>query len=419
MAILLSIGVVILVGYLIWWKGRPAIICPLYGMDWLQYQVLSLTGLLGPHGHQMLRYVQATLTWTVNPNTVSFSELRATQMDVGHRVRFATVVIPVVMAIWVMMKMKGDGLKRSFTLSGESKQNVYRWFGIRLGGPFLGIVKFLEKVFLVKKLVPLVGVSKKSEWASNGANFMAYQAEHWKITSVGARFRPDDGEKNLLKAMTPCEWMNEHGVTLSIADGLDDDLAEKAFAKQLGEPWSGIASQPLHTRAFAILAYLNFSRAGKKLENYRNDVAFAFSTGNLSAVKALVDPFMADKEIISTINNICKRNYYTNVAMLSLVGKCGPFEEWGGGDSAVIAPAMFLWLKRYDRTLFYVLQNHGRRAFFVEGAGAVSHFFFEHISDTPTSEPQMDNAIDGLSRYLEIHEINDIEVFTKRMNSRR
>ena len=62
----------------------------------------------------------------------------------------------------------------------------------------------------------------------------------------------------------------------------------------------------------------------------------------------------------------------------------------------VLPPAEMRWLRFYDRTLWYVLQNFGRQGAFAEGAAPHVHYLYEIKSNEPLPEPQLDKAISAL-----------------------
>src|SRR3546814_19540011 len=90
--------------------------------------------------------------------------------------------------------MKGNGVRRSFTLSG--------------GG---------------------------------GQSFIDYQSRHWKVTVTGARFDPQAKDELQDPARTPMEWMRDNNVTLTTEDGFDADMAKDALDTQIVLFWAGLA----------------------------------------------------------------------------------------------------------------------------------------------------------------------------------
>jgi len=66
----------------------------------------------------------------------------------------------------------------------------------------------------------------------------------------------------------------------------------------------------------------------------------------------------------------------------------------------VLPPADMRWLRFYDRTLWYVLQNFGRQGVFAEGSAAHTHYLYEVKSGESLVEPQLDKAINALETAL-------------------
>lgn len=62
----------------------------------------------------------------------------------------------------------------------------------------------------------------------------------------------------------------------------------------------------------------------------------------------------------------------------------------------VLQPAEMRWMRFFDRELWYVLENIGRQAAFVEAAGVLSHYLYEVKTGVALAEPQLDKAVNGL-----------------------
>src|SRR3546814_15314462 len=105
--------------------------------------------------------------------------------------------------------MKGNGVRRSFTLSGG-------------GGP----------------------------------SFIDYQSLHWKVTVTGARFDPQAKDELQDPARTPMEWMRDNNVTLTKEAGFDEDVATAACATQLGPYWEGFAAATGYVQATGVTGAL-------------------------------------------------------------------------------------------------------------------------------------------------------------------
>ena len=62
----------------------------------------------------------------------------------------------------------------------------------------------------------------------------------------------------------------------------------------------------------------------------------------------------------------------------------------------VVQPALFRWMRFYDRPLWLTLHNHGMNAPFVENAGVYEHIQAEELLGRPLLEPYVEKSIDGI-----------------------
>lgn len=425
----------LVVGILVWflWEyERSPFILFVYGSDFGQYWVLkhlydlNIPVTWGPKGEQMLRYVHASLDGRVNPGTVSFEELYNTQTDLGYRIGFTFVIPAFLMTIWIAMKMKGGELRRTFTLSGTGKKE--KWFWLQHSAGPLSIIPMFFTTFMDIKfiklgsfIVKLLGFRKKKIWTNIGLSFMKYQAVEWKPTIFGAEFDPNVENKNMAQSMTPTEWMRENDVP--VIDGiLDEAKAQKAFERQLGGVWEGYELAPDYIKAILIISWmtLKFFSHSKLVTKVRGDFAVSFTRNEKVNIRKIIKECERKyPNMIKSINAVCSNYHYMNTAVLGYLAWSGPFDYWYGGQGSINAPAMWLWLKQIDRPLWYTLQCCGRRVCFIEGAGAVSHFYFEQGIGQDESSPQMEEAIKGLNKYLDYHHINDLDEFFNKGKLRR
>jgi hypothetical protein len=194
--------VIALAIWLVWTKFRHVIVYALFGMDWLQYETMHLLGLLGPHGEQMLSLVSFYLTSQpgFDPHTISMDELMGTQADVGHRVRWALTLVIAAMGVWCAFRMKGDGFRRTYSLSGREQSRTFYFLGVKIGAGLLqNVLRLLTTYTLTKRFL----VREKTEWVSKGVSFMHYQSKHWRVALAGAHFDPDAQDEQQEPAKTP------------------------------------------------------------------------------------------------------------------------------------------------------------------------------------------------------------------------
>ena len=127
-----------------------------------------------------------------------------------------------------------------------------------------------------------------------------------------------------------------------------------------------------------------------------------------SEVPKLLAPFLAHPGIVKNIDMRAGKHAFLNTACIAVYGWGGPMEAWEG-EGSVLSSSLFLWLKRVDRTLWYCLNNVGRRQFHVEGAGAVCHYFVERLHKKAVGEANVDNALEGVIKYLNDYHITDLD----------
>jgi len=423
--------------WVLWHRERPVIVTLIYAFVWWQYALMHLIHWLGPHGEQMYQYVSACMMRRIDLSTVSWNEVVATEMDVGHRARFPMVVIGAICTYLIMTRMTGEGLMRRFNMSGFSRSKVLYWglpkmidrkqsISVRvpslLATPLQRALGWLDigRFTLGSWMKTLLGFYVKSQWIRKDVSFMEFQARVWPVTLSGARFDPNRDDPSRRQSDTPPEWMLLNGVTMTAEGKVNDEEAEAAFRKQLGKPWTGVDFASLHVKAIMVSSMLILMKGGtdKSVTSFRDQVAVAFTSKNYKAVRALVDDKLKGR-LKEKIEEVAAKHAYTNTALLGVMGYCGAFPDWGGGEGSINAPAFYNWLKGIDRLCFYVIQQHGRKKYFVESAGAVSHFQVEYMTRGAVNEPYMDSAIIGLESYLEEHSIQDLSEYFRRRESRR
>lgn len=423
--------------WLLWHRERPLCISVLYGLMYWEYALLHFLHILGPHGQQMYQYLVACLERHIDTHTVSWGEVKATEMDIGNRMRLPMSVISIALALVVYNKMAGDGMMRRFNMSGYGQSKILHWglpsfldkthkLSLRLPAPLGALLGRLFGFFNIGRLhlgdmmMAILGFHEKKLWIRKGVSFMEFQAQVWAVTLSGAKFDPNQENKNRAQSRIPPEWMRDNNVLMTPEGKLNTATAEEAFAKQLGKPWTGIDNASLHVKALMVSSMLILMKGGtdKGVVSFRDKVAIAFTTKNYKAVRELVAGKLKGR-LKEKITEVASHHAYTHTALLGVMGYCGAFPDWGGGDGSINAPAYYNWLKGIDRLCFYVIQQHGRKKFFVESAGAVSHFQVEYVTRNPVSDPYMESAIIGLEDYLEHHSISDLAEYFKRQESRR
>ena len=403
LAFLVLLGIV---GLAIWFAARWIIVIPLLVWAILNYSLLDLAGLLDASGRRWCDYAKQALAGLFEGRFSSrdfewSTHLQPLHMDVSARVLPFWVGFFALLTLIILFRSRGGGLIRSFSLTGLVKRPVFRLFGIPIKNAFLrGFVKFFTSILFIRKLI----TSERKEWLKTAPSFLGYQSLVWKTVLTSTRFRPD--ARNIPEpAKTPAEWVlanikNPKGSDrIPVEDFINE--CRRAMEVQLGPPWKELSNALPHVQALLALMYVNRYKGDAESRNVAENLTKAFvSSSSRKRDKAFLEvvrPILADSKFSARMTKWTSRHAWTNTAVISVYGRCGPFQDWGGGNAGVLPTASFLWLKEIDRRLWYALNNVGRRAFHVEGAGAICHFFHERLADQPIETPIFDEAIMGIT----------------------
>lgn len=408
--ILLCVG-----SFLLWKYANFVVVVPAFFVYFLEYRALQFVHLLS-FGDNNAGWVAATLfnhdicQPRCVPSAVDWPNFVAISKDVGQRTYMMNIAILFAMAMVILFRMRGDGFKRTFSLTGRSRKSIFRFLGIKIKNRFLiGVIKTLTFLTLTKKLL----TTEKKEWVNVGPSFMRYQSDYWAISSPAESFNADNFSGPEHPARTPAEWLRDHHVSLTEKAGLDEAAARLAFEAQLGQAWTGLKNASYYVKTIATLSALGRKREPRR-DTLAGEIARIHALGGADVEKKcleLLNKWLSDKTFTATLERVMGKHAYTNTAMIAILGWGGPLKNWGGGKSGIFASSSFLWLRSVDRPLWYALNNVGRRAFHTEGAGVVSHFFAERLARQPLLEPYVESAMDGLRRYLKEHLVLDLDKY--------
>lgn len=198
------------------------------------------------------------------------------------------------------------------------------------------------------------------------------------------------------EALGPEEWIAYHDIP--VPDGkMDEDLAAQAFAGQLGSPWRG----PMHLapyRQVLLAAFcLKASRKRAESDEMLGKIAqsWTFEKGLKIPPPLLRDArkVLRNKDLTSKVILKCNQHAFENTALIRALAVA---REEGG----VLAPAQFVWLRAFDRALWYSLNNLGRQAFHMEALGAMCHYKAEKAAQRPIPRPKVENAVQSIAEYM-------------------
>ena len=163
--ILVSVG-----AFLLWRYANYVIVVPAFFVYYLEYHLLYFIHLL-PRDYNNSEWVSATLfnhdicDPRCVPSAVNWDNFVAISKDIGQRTYIINIFGLFGLAVLVIFKMKGDGFRRVFSLTGREKKKVFRFAGIRINSKFLQFVlRTLAIVFFVKKFL----ITENKEWVNTG-----------------------------------------------------------------------------------------------------------------------------------------------------------------------------------------------------------------------------------------------------------
>ena len=200
------------------------------------------------------------------------------------------------------------------------------------------------------------------------------------------------------EALGPEEWLAYHSIP--IPDGkIDRGAAYMAFAKQLGPRWQGWEKLPPYKQILLACFCLKAARKRKDSDLMIGRVARCWSLEKglqLSGDSKLLRDargVLKNRDLSGPMLRKMNQHAFQTTALLRALATA---REEGG----VLAPATFVWLRGYDRTLWYPLNNLGRQAFHMEALGAMAHYKAEKMTMRPIPRPKVEAAIDSIDSYI-------------------
>ena len=198
------------------------------------------------------------------------------------------------------------------------------------------------------------------------------------------------------EALGPEEWIAYNNIPAPDGE-IDRNAAWQAFRKQLGPPWRGAMRLPAYMQVLLAAFCLKAARHRDEADALLGELAACWDhKKGLRLPKKLVKRargILRDKKIAGDTLAKCNRHAYVTTALMR--GLQTAREEGG-----VLAPAQFLWLRGYNRTLWYPLNNLGRQSYHMEALGAMSHFKQEKLTQRPVPRPQLEEAVDSIASYM-------------------
>ncbi len=204
------------------------------------------------------------------------------------------------------------------------------------------------------------------------------------------------------EALGPEEWLAYNNINPK--DGKINapetvEMIAKAFTAQLGKPWRGANNLDPYKQILLAAFCLKASRKRVDADEMIGRVAKCWSSKEglkLSRDSKLLKDarkILGDKNLSAGTLAQANRHAYETTALMRAL-------QYAREEGGVMAPAHFVWLRAYDRNLWYPLNNMGRQSFHTEALGAMAHFKAERLTQRPIPVPKIDGALETIIEYM-------------------
>ncbi len=207
-------------------------------------------------------------------------------------------------------------------------------------------------------------------------------------------------------ALTPIEFAKKNRLLVREEDGsISVDILKSRilFSEQLGGLWTKVDILPAHQRALfaAFCLFVDYKRDdGEKLLEQ-----FALSATKESVVSGNINYKGVDKVIAKyrdhpKVLEILNNHAYTMTVFSQMLVQAR--------STGIVSSSGFLWLKPMDRKLWYVLNNVGRKAVFIESSAVTAHWRAESKLGYALKRPMVDMASDALKEAIATRVVDSI-----------
>lgn len=198
------------------------------------------------------------------------------------------------------------------------------------------------------------------------------------------------------EALGPEEWVAYYDIPVPNGK-IDEGAAARAFTRQLGPAWRGTMHMSPYKQvllaAFCLKSVRKRSDADDMLGALSRSWTFENGLKLDASLISQARKVLRDRDISGKILTKCNQHAYENTVMLRALATA---REEGG----VLAPAQFLWLRAFDRLLWYPLNNLGRQSHHMEALGAICHYKAEKTAQRPIPRPKMEDAVKSIAEYI-------------------
>lgn len=316
-----------------------------------------LTDVPGLNAPISFDYLRKYLT-TLNPRDVTLEHVRVLTYVTMHYLKWPFGALLSIITLWCMFKGPTSLYRRNLGLEG--------------------LIQEQAKTF--QSITP----------------FTKFNPSTMKFRAPGS---PVPAELPLFsEALSPVEWIAFNRVPMP--DGnLDEYAAEKAFSRQLIGPWKGALNQKDYIKILLAAFCLKANRKRNEADAMLGRVASCWDHQKglqLSHDRALLKEakkILKNKKLSENFHKRINKHAFITTAIIAGL-------EQARQEGGVLAPAQFVWLRGYDRSLWYALNNLGRQAFHMEAIGSMAHYRAEKQVQRPIPKPRVRDAVVALRNIM-------------------
>lgn len=188
--------------------------------------------------------------------------------------------------------------------------------------------------------------------------------------------------------MTELEFCNRYKLFENVNSlNINEAKTQKLFSSQMGRLWDGEGALEWHERALYACFIAQICGGREATLDALADLTkkMAHNIEDTKKTDILLDKYKDDPRVKKIVGG---HAYVTTVLSATL--------EAARLEYGKIPPLMFIWLRTYDRPLWYLLQSIGRNTPFTEAAGVYSHYSAELVAGRAIELPFVKNAVTGL-----------------------
>lgn len=215
------------------------------------------------------------------------------------------------------------------------------------------------------------------------------------VAPVLQRDLSNDRSPEWASSVHPEEWVVQH--RLIVDRKLDVDRTRSLLIAQLGKPVRSLAELSGAERAlFAIFGLRVFFKDAQASAALIDALNYSAQNARSEPKLSLADGAFERCASAPHAQRWLRKHRYPRTLLTALLIEARQL--------GVLPSSTFIWLKPLDRALWYPLNTAGRKVPFMESAGVFNQWQAEEVaweSGEVLNEPYVENALDGLRRYLE------------------